>query len=565
MNIKMKLYLTLILFICSLNTHAGSGKVPSSFEMEMRMDPWSEAESIKLGWDWSLPEWVKPDPSSGIKLSETKAGDKFPGRLLHSVNTSWNAVEPEEGRYDFEPLRRAVLSASENGKYGIEFHLRGSVWELRNFPDEANYPRSWENQKIKSQTAPRWLAKYNIPLIEERKHGVDNIATPFQIVNMDIYHREYHKRYIGMLEALGRSGILDMPEVTYVFLHIKSGSRGEEGAGPVDGPERDLFIERLETWAKISNGNERKLCLVSHKEEDLSLALKLGMGQRNGFVEMYLLHCANTALGQSIDKDGYLVVDENNPIILENRASGDENEEYVPESHVPRFGSMETWGHRYRESSLRALQMRRNFLWAEGGSYLIDPPLLAYVSLELGKNRLNAPDAWCRLRESMVRSENHHKATPIGMKNFERWLFQRDSEGYETEAVKKVMHGKDYGKGSLVRTYIAGHNYDFTARKGKRIGFAVDDKFLSDGPHRVMIKVTFYDESIKPFYLKCDTSEGEVRKIIHGTGDGQLKTASLIVDSAVFNGRNYAGHDFTIGNGADPVVLAFVRIIKLRK
>ena len=77
------------------------------------------------------------------------------------------------------------------------------------------------------------------------------------------------------------------------------------------------------------------------------------------------------------------MVDEACPLIAENRASGDENEEYVPGVHVPRFGPYEGWPHRYRESMLRMLQMRRNVFWAEGGRRLMNPPLLCYVSLEL--------------------------------------------------------------------------------------------------------------------------------------------------------------------------------------
>jgi hypothetical protein len=30
--------------------------------------------------------------------------------------------------------------------------------------------------------------------------------------------------------------------------------------------------------------------------------------------------------------------------------------------------------------------MRRNFVWAEGGPWFINPPLLHYVALELGKS-----------------------------------------------------------------------------------------------------------------------------------------------------------------------------------
>ncbi len=87
------------------------------------------------------------------------------------------------------------------------------------------------------------------------------------------------------------------------------------------------------------------------------------------------------------------------PLIAENRASGDENEEY---SNEIRFGPIETFPHRYHEATLRVLQMRRNFVWAEGGPWLVNPPLLHYLAVELGQTARTAPDAWCCLREERL-------------------------------------------------------------------------------------------------------------------------------------------------------------------
>jgi hypothetical protein len=198
-------------------------------------------------------------------------------------------------------------------------------------------------------------------------------------------------------------------------------------------------------------------------------------------------------LGQELDEEGYLVVNEEHPIIAENRSSGDENEEYTA-VHVTRFGPMGTWPHRYRESMLRSLQMRRNHLWAEGGPWLIDPPLLHYVALELGHTVETAPDAWCYLRESYVPdrlNRNWKKAIPV--KNFERWVYQRDSPGAVARPTEKVEVPEQMFE------YHREHLYDYTARMtsvadgDKAIVFGVNDKFLSGGPHRVAVKVSYID------------------------------------------------------------------------
>ncbi|MBT3292470.1 MAG: hypothetical protein HN380_34520, partial [Victivallales bacterium] len=172
----------------------------------------------------------------------------------------------------------------------------------------------------------------------------------------------------------------------------------------------------------------------------------------------YLLHAPNPMLAQTLDENGYLVVDESNPLIAENRASGDENEEYT-RNHEARFGPLDTFPHRYRESMLRVLQMRRNFLWAEGGKWLVNPPLLHYVALELGKTVKTAPDAWCYLRESHVRNRANWKdKTPLKVKNFERWLYQRDADGARTEPAERVAVPEQMFE------FHRKHLYDDTAR-----------------------------------------------------------------------------------------------------
>ena len=43
--------------------------------------------------------------------------------------------------------------------------------------------------------------------------------------------------------------------------------------------------------------------------------LAKGFGVRRGFVEMYLYHIASLTIGQYVDKNGYLKVDEEAPVI----------------------------------------------------------------------------------------------------------------------------------------------------------------------------------------------------------------------------------------------------------
>ncbi len=513
---------------------------------------WDETNHTVSGEDWSLPPWVKPACYSGIQISPKLVSGEFPGRIQRALHVSWRETEPTEGAFDFRSLREELLKESEGGKYAVKMGLGASVWETRYF--QSLHDRTI--RKTAPGTAPLWLKRYGIPLIEEQP----NKSVPFQVVNMDIYHPEYHQRYLRLIEAFGRSGIPQMKELDLCYLHLVSASRGEEGAGPpVGDPRRQLFEERLRAWAEAFKGVAYKLCLVSGKEEDLQLGLKLGMGQRNGFVEHYMLHAPNPGLGQELDADGYLVVNEQCPLIAGNRASGDENEEYTS-AHVARFGPIETFPHRYREATLRMLQMRRNFVWAEGGPWLINPPLLHYLALELGKTAQDAPDAWCYLRESVVKSGK--QGQPV--KNFERWLYQRDADGARTLATEKVAVPPQMFE------FDRNHLYDLTARqtqmaKGQTlIRFGVDEAFLAGGPHAVAVKITYLDRAHTEWQLEyfTDAKAMQVRNVTCGDS-GAAKTITFMLNDACFPGRGYTGLDLQLRALKGDAVIRMVRVIKL--
>jgi hypothetical protein len=531
-------------------------KAEQLFSKTYHFHAWDETDHTVDGEDWSLPPWVKVAPYSGISINPRKLGPDFPGRIQRSVRTSWREIEEKEGVYDFEPLRQKILEVSDGGRCAVKIGVGASVWETRYF-------KSLEDRTIVRApvgTAPRWLERYDIDLIEERP----NKSIPFQVVNMDIYSPEYHRRYLRLVEALGRSGIPQMEEVDLCYLHLRSASRGEEGVGPpLDDPRRKSYEERLRAWAAAFRGVEYKLCNVSGKEDDLALCLELGMGQRNGFVEHYLLHAPNPTLGQLLDEDGYLVVDEKNPLVAENRASGDENEEYT-KGHVARFGPIETFPHRYRESMLRVLQMRRNFVWAEGGPWLVNPPLLHYVALELGKNAQTAPDAWCYLRESHVPDRANRKWNrAIPVKNFERWVYQRGAEGARAEPTERVDVPQQMFE------FAKQHLYDDAARKTSvadgqtEIRFAVAEEFLSGGPHRVAVKITYVDKSQTRWLVEYQTASGKSSRDVICGGTGTTRTVTFILEDVILPGHGYEGVDLRIRAIEGDAVVRFVRVVKL--
>jgi len=512
--------------------------------------PWVQRDHVIDGWDWSLPPSVKPSKKAFVQLGHAAREPimNLPLRPVVEVSWNWKNLEPEEGVYNFEPLISTIKQWETRG-FGVALKIRASVADKLPAPPEKKRPKYFEAHI----SAPEWLKQYNIPLIYEKpKHD-------FQIVNYDVMHPEYHKRYLRLIEKLGESGIPRMDAVKVAYLGYKSSSQGEEGGGPKNpGPDRiyeKRAFERYDAWAKAFKGVEYKLMPTGggiHPQEQIyqNYANKLGMGQRGGFVEMFLYNIPNPALGQIWTDDGYLEVDESCPPIRYNRAFGDENEEYETK-WTHRFGAVESYPFRYWASMLRALQMRRNYLMLN--DFTLDPHLLYCVCLELGRTVEDTPDAWCALRENIIRSGG--RTGPV--KNFERWLYQRDSDHYRTEPAIAVPHA--------IRMWMVpkGETFDYIARKGKLIGFAVNDRFLFGHCPPIAIKITYHDIGNTLVQLLCLDKGGKpIIRSFQCKNTGDLKTVTFIIENAAFNGKGME-HDFVIRAATGESVLSMVRVIKL--
>jgi len=434
---------------------------------EIRAATWINNDTVFAGWEWSLPANVKPASKSNLCIARNGGLNRGKIENLPAVNfpcnpviahwVNWSLLEPEEGKINFQPLIDNIKLANQKGyKSIVRIHFSATSF------------------------APEWMKKYNIPIRKE------NSKNPPKVTNYEISHSEFHKRYLRFIDALGKSGIPQMEEVSGLFLGYASPSFGDEGIGPY--PEsmagaNDTIphvIERIDAWAKACKGVEYKVTMGGLSE----YGLRKGFGIRRGFVEMYLYHIPNEHIGQKMDANNYLYVDESNPIIARNVYNGDENEEYeekwATEARLYRFGKTTvSYPYRYFTSKLRLLQMRCNDLLVN--EFALLPEMLAWVGINMGKTINDAPDAWCFLRESYLKDNG---GRPV--KNFERWVYQRDMPGYETTPAMKIEQA--------IQMWMVqpGKYFDYIAREGQKIGFDVENKWggLNDS---VAIKVSYFD------------------------------------------------------------------------
>jgi len=492
---------------------------------DTRPQQWRSQDDVIEGWDWSLPPNVKPAANGFMAIKRTSSLDRSLTEFLEPLDLPinpivtlwirWAELEPVEGNYKFDVLRKRFAEAETKG-YGVVLRMLCSATSF----------------------APQWIDKYDIPIRRENK--------PAKVKNYDISNSAYHLRYIRLVKALGESGIPKLTTLKGAFVGYASPSHGDEGIGP-DGVDPDTVphvVERLDAWAQAFKDVEHKVFMGGVSKHGLDL----GFGIRRGFVEMYLYHIPDDEIGQRVDQNGYLRVDESAEIIRRNVWHGEENEEY-DEKWADRFGTIDSFTYRYFTSNLRLLQMRCSYVLYS--PFSIIPEQIVWVGQSLGRTVEDAPDIWCALRESYVRGVG-----PV--KNFERWLYQRDSQGFETVPAVKINHP--------IQMWMVepGKYYDCIARQGKQIGLAVDDRWCGGGPVSVAVKVTYFDIGRGTVDMDLQTAQGNSKRTIKLTGTGEVKTATFFVNDAVFSARGM-DYDIIFRCAEANAALSFVRVIRLKQ
>lgn len=519
----------------SENSYPYWGTYNKTLIPEITNPEWIEKEMIAEGWDWSLPKWVEPANQSNLCIARNSGIGRKKIEQLPKVNFScnpvvshwvkWRDLEPKEGVIDFSLLIDNIKAASEKG-YGSIVRVHFSAIDF----------------------APDWIKKYNIPIRKERKEN------PIK-TNYEVSHPEFHKRYLKFIKALGESGIPQMEEVKGLFLGYASPSNGDEGIGPYPEGKADAndtiqhVRERIDAWAEACAGVEHKVFMGGLSNYGSSK----GFGIRRGFVEMYLYHIPDEHIGQKLDEKGYLFVDESNDFIKKNLFQGEENEEYEERWATDwrdfRFGtSTVSFPYRYFTANLRLLQMRCNYLLNNEFSLL--PEMLAWVSLELGRTEEDAPDAWCFLRESYIKKNGGRT-----VKNFERWVYQRDVPGYETKPVIKIDHP--------IQMWMVqpGKYYDYVARKGRKIGFDVNDEFIASN-NRFAVKVSYFNIDKGNWSLVFQGKKGIEKRSVECKNTGKVNTATFIIDTDILNKTISFDLEIHGEDGYEPTI-SLVRIIKI--
>ncbi len=512
-----------------------------------------------IGEDYALPASVTASNFSGYVCSNcSNASTTF-------IWTNWATFEPQNTNprtYNWAYVDSQLATAAANGKkVSLMIHstVAGGINERSAVPD--------------------WVyTEFNLPPYDQ----LVNMGGTSQIHIIPSWRPEIRARFEELIAAIG-ARYKNNNTIESIYITAVSHASGEElyiAKPQLTTLENDWGLtpqvlqtwleSRMSAWLQAFSGEERKLVWVgsatglswNNRPDFEAVARNLidyaavhNIGARAGLVECYLDKIGDYLWSNYKDGNGYIYVNEDS-IRFDGRYWGDENEEYGPS--FTRYGVDHSSPVRYRFAIMRTLQARMRFLWTTAYTETINAALSNYARLSFGKNIYNSSDAWSFLFQSP-------QLDGVPVKNFERWLIQRDMAGGMTVPTQKVNRVFDAGGAYASSTLW----YDYTARRtdfasnNNYMFFALDDRFTANGS--VQIKVEMLDNSQTSWHLDYYNSSGSIVSTnnIVNINDGQKKTYTFTLNNPNFANQFINNMDFRLVNmGPGDLTVSWVRVVR---
>ena len=513
--------------------------------------------------DWWLPSWVQPLPD--VVGFYGPNPQEIPEQTLKLVTFRWRDVNPQEDVYDWSILENALQG--DNNIY-----LRLEISDVEHCP-------LWLSEKY-PDLEPLKLSSYN-----------DNFDNYSEGYFYPMWHPGFKQEFGKLLQSFKEKGFGSNPRLKFAYIpgawkwgefdvqfvdYMKS-----QGMTPNDFYQ--WFEELIDTYVDaFGEENAHKLMYTAQDVIPLangdlewrkfldrklsSYAFNRGSSTRFGLLEKYnfvATDMPNYGIPVvNVDGNNYMEVNENSPLIADpKRFIGSENEE-INNVNIPIDNYLQL-----KMTALKTLQVRANVVFMGREIWNKAPELHNYMMKTLGKHYYDSPDAWCALREAkdLYKTWSVLDAgdrSDFWIRNFERWLVQRDIEPdgrtARTYYVNTSVEHNEESYEALRTDRENGSNY---------IYFGVDDRFMSGGSNQIQIKVTYLDNTNTKWWLEYDASDENIYKqssTVQNQNDSKWKTVTFSIDDAAFLNRQNGGMDFRIFNGGeDDITVRFVRTIKL--
>ena len=528
------------------------------------------------GFDWSLPASVKQENYSGIIAEDPNSPPTANNSFLL---VRWDESNPQPGEFDFSRFENDLMRVAPKKilvRLEVNSQCEAPKWTLDKIPASSEKSLIFWDKNYLELTRP--------------------------------FINEFGRRYATNPQIIGvQLGLADGEYKGACDDNDNKDGWGEFWMSPQAisevedsfGFNPDIFVSstkaNIDLYIKAFGEHVNKLAFTgfgplftygegSQKYNDRMLEIAeytigKGLGNRDGAVERWMSYTDKIygiVINSMPDNSCRLDYDENFANKIRGRYWGTENEFYGDKGYVTSsFGNYLNQPYRFLMSSLRTLQMRRNFMSISNDLNTIDHPVyktqefLHYLTKTLGKQIENTPDAFVLLGErylSAFRLENHKDAEcvkanhdKIPIRSFGRWLTESPQNTLvkNAPAIKTRMKAEDHYWGQDY--YLPeGIDYEYFAREAGQFSFDLNDQMAETrckNGCEVEIKATFKD-TLKTA-LNIYVAEGKSLPF-ETKGDNQIKTVSFKIKSAFNNG--IGDSDIVLKSDQEAIPLILLRV-----
>jgi len=523
----------------------------------------------KNGFDWSLPESTKKEPYSGL-VDENDNSDLS----TQFVILRWDDTNPSRGKYDFSELTEKLK----------EVHPRNVLVRL-DVNSLCEAPK-WTLKKLRA-------TKSNSLIFWDRSYL--NLLKPY------IY--EFGKRFANHHQIVGvQVGIADGEYKGSCDENDNKDGWGEFWMSPQElaeaekdfGLTPDIFLTRtkqiIDIYVDAFKGNEAKLAFTNidpfFSWDDISVVydkkmpeissyvMRQGLGSRDGNVEAWLRYVGTSyGIKYRLHKDGTcsMDMDESFARSIQGRYWGTENEFYGIDDYILDYGGpIDNQSYRFLVSSLRALQMRRNFMTvsSDGLKHVNHPDyktkeFIEYLKNTMGKNIENTTDVFVLLGERYISSSSFSgvrksdvdciRDGKVSVRSFGRWMTEK-SESVPAVKIKMPQSEKYWAQDIYLPS---GYDYEYAARSATHFYFDINNELIRQRCNdkcNAEVKVTIKDNSKTNINIKVSDVETQY---FQSVGDGKIKTITFPITSK-FNSEQ--GKDLIIQSSSSAVSVLLVRV-----
>jgi len=528
------------------------------------------------GFDWSLPADTPIEANSGL-IDEYDRGLDYTKNVFIMVR--WDETNPKKGQYNFSKFEKSLASVSPKKalvRLEVNSVCEAPKWALKKL--RASKDKSlifWDDAYVD-------LLKPYINAFAKRYANDVRIIG----VQLGIADGEYDDNDCDFGNKDGWGEFWMSPQVianaqkkfgfnpeifekqTKAIIDIYVTAFGEN-----KGKLAFTNIAPSFSWDSIGEPYNKKLKTIAKH------AWKAGVGNRDGNVELWMRYIDKTyGVELRSMKDGtcFLDFDENYAKQIQGRYWGTENEFYGDKDYVKKVnGPYRNQPYRFMVSSMRALQMRRNYFSIAGDSMdKIHHPVyktkdfLHYLTKVLGKQMSNTPDVFVLLGNRYI-SQDHAKnfanepcvknsKEGVSVRSFGRWL-KEESQSKPSLKVRMPADENYWGQDYYMPEGI---DYEFLARDSRQFNFDINDELSAKrckNGCEAEIKITFKDRVKTTMnVLYSNTNDNKNYQSFKTKGDNKIKTATFTVNSRFKNSIN--GSDFTVNSKSTKLSLIMIRV-----